>query len=399
MGLLDFIFKKNKKQYYKESTTDNSSPFTSFYNLSDQTLASNDTIFAAVSLLSNAVASAPISLNKDYKRINPASHNVAYMCQLGFNPYMTPFEFIRTMETERCVKGAAYAIKEYDKYGQVIALWPLRSEYVMPYFNERQELYYHIQKDGVSEDIYGGNIFHIDFISSEGLNGISPISVLTESLTYSKKIEQLSLKQLENGIRPSLAIKINGEWSPELVKKYSELIQKFKNTGILFLDPSKQLQELKQNSIVDPKLFEAEQITIKKVASVYNIPLSKLWGDANSSNSEESDLAYMKDTILPIIRLYEQALSKSLLTERERLEGYEIKLNMNGFARAGMTARGDFYFKMLRSGVMSPNDIRKLEDLAPYDGGDTYYISRDLISVDLLEDYTLNDIDNGGGTQ
>ena len=32
MGLLDFIFKKNKKQYYKESTTDNSSTFSSFYN-------------------------------------------------------------------------------------------------------------------------------------------------------------------------------------------------------------------------------------------------------------------------------------------------------------------------------------------------------------------------------
>lgn len=390
MGLLDFIFKKNKKQY---SVTDSNynSPFT-YYNLSDQTLASNETIFAAVSLLSNAIASAPVSLNKNYKKLNPANHNVASMCQFGFNTYMTTFEFIRAMETERCINGAAYAIKEYDRIGQVIALWPLCSEYIKPFYNEQQELYYHIQKEGVSEDVYSGNILHVDFISSDGLKGISPISVLADSLLYSKKIEQLSLKQLENGIRPSIAIKINGEWNNEMMEKYTVMLNKFKNSGILFLDPTKQIQELKQNSIIDPKLFEAEQITIKKVASVFNIPVCKLWGDVNSTNSEESDIAYMKDTILPIVRLYEQALNKSLLTESERLEGYEIKLNMNGFARAGMTARGDFYFKMIRSGIMSPNDIRKLEDLPPYDGGDVYYVSRDLISTKLLEDYTLKDI-------
>jgi phage portal protein BeeE len=70
---------------------------------------------------------------------------------------------------------------------------------------------------------------------------------------------------------------------------------------------------------------------------------------------------------------------------------------MNGFARASMSTRGEFYQKMLRNGVFSPNEIRKLEDMAPYAGGDKYYISRDLIDVDLLEDYTLNDLNNKEG--
>ena len=393
MGLLSFLFKKNKNNYkeVKDNSAEAYYPF-SLYNIADQTLASNDTIFAAISLLANAIASAPISLNKDYEKIHPREHQIAYLCQFGFNQYMTTFEFMRTMETERCATGSAYAIKEYDKFGQVIALWPLASAYVTPYFNENHELYYKIQKNGEVYKIFSDDIFHIDFISSEGIQGINPLDVLKPSLIYSQKIEQLSLKQLENGLKPSIAIKINGEWNENMYKKYTELIKKFKENGIIFLDANKQLQELKQNSIIDPKLFEAEQITIKKVASVYNIPVQKLWNDSDKI-SEESDLAYLKDTILPIVRLYEQSLSKSLLTMQERLDGYEIKLNMNGFARASMAARGDFYFKMLRSGVMSPNDIRKLEDLAPYDSGNVYYVSRDLISTELLEDYTLKDIE------
>lgn len=59
MGLLSFIsskFLKKGKIYVNAHD--------SFYSFDNATLASNETIFAAVTILSNAVASAPISLRK-----------------------------------------------------------------------------------------------------------------------------------------------------------------------------------------------------------------------------------------------------------------------------------------------------------------------------------------------
>lgn len=318
------------------------------------------------------------------------------MCKFGFNKEMTAFEFIRAMEVQRCVSGSAYALKEYNNIGQVSGLIPLRSSYVTPFIDkESGDVYYRVDLPYGTVSIHNTNMFHVDFVSAEGLKGISPIEVLKDSTAYAKKIEVYNLKQMDIGLKPNLVIKVNGELTDANKKKYSSIIQQFKESGVLILDSGKELQDLKASSIIDTKLFDAEQITIKKVASVFNLPVSKLWGDTNNKATEETDLEYLKDTILPIVRLYEQALNRALLTEREQLDGYEIKLNMSGFARASMEARGNFYQQMIRCGAFCPNDICELEDIPPYEGGDKHYVSRDLIDVNLLEAYTLEDIEKG----
>ena len=103
------------------------------------------------------------------------------------------------------------------------------------------------------------------------------------------------------------------------------------------------------------------------------------------SNSDTEDLIYLKDSILPIIRMYEQMFTAKCLNTVELDEEMEIKFSMNGFARATMEKRGNFYQQMLRSGVFSPNQILQLEDMQPYEGGDVHLISRDLIPLDKLD--------------
>ena len=62
-----------------------------------------------------------------------------------------------------------------------------------------------------------------------------------------------------------------------------------------------------------------------------------------------------------------------------------------------MAARGEFYQKGVRNGWFCDNEIREWEDMPPYDGGDKYYISKDLIDVTLLEPFVMKQI-NGGVT-
>ncbi len=391
MGLLDFISSKFKKGKIYVNAHD------SFYSFDNATLASNETIFAAVSMLAGAVASAPVSLRRGYEKVSPKEHNIAEMCEFGFNPYMTTFEFMRAMEAQRCAEGAAYAIKRYDQYHRVCALYLLKSSEVEPIVEKTtNELYYRIYDDTGYNLIHSENIIEVDFISADGYTkGIKPISVLKNALSYDREVKTFAVNQLQYGIKPNLVITVNEEVSEETLKAYDEMISRFKKHGILYLDAGKSLNEVKQSSVIDPKVFEAEQITVKKVAQVFNIPYAKLWGGENYSSAEEADLAYLKDTILPLIRMYEQAFSKGLLTRQERLNGYSIKFSMNGYARANMAARGEFYQKGLRNGWFSDNDIREWEDMAPYEGGDVYYVSKDLIDVKLLEPFVMKQI-NGG---
>lgn len=394
MGLLSFISSKfNKKGKIYVNAHD------SFYSFDNATLASNETIFAAVTILSSAVASAPISLRKGYQKLAPEEHNVSEMCEFGFNPNMTTFEFMRAMEAQRCAEGAAYALKKYDSNHRVCALYLLKSAEVEPIIERTtNELYYRIYDDTGYNLIHSEHIIEVDFVSADGYTkGIKPISVLRNALAYDREVKTFALNQLQYGIKPNLVITINEDLNESALEKYDEMISRFKRHGILYLDPGKSVSEVKQGISIDPKVFEAEQITVKKVASVFGIPYAKLWGVENHSSDGEEDLAYLKDTILPLIRMYEQAFSKGLLTRKERMKGYSIKFSMNGYARANMAARGEFYQKGIRNGWFCDNDVRELEDMPPYEGGDKYYISKDLIEVSLLEAFVMKQI-NGGGT-
>lgn len=152
------------------------------------------------------------------------------------------------------------------------------------------------------------------------------------------------------------------------------------------MDQGKEFQELKNSSFIDPKVFDVENITIARVARVYNIPLHKLLAEKQSySSAEQADLEYIKDTILPDIRQDEEELNKKLLTETQRNEGYSWKFNLNGLARADMKTRGDFYFKGIRSAWFTPNEIRALEEMQPIKGGDQLFVSRDLIPIDKID--------------
>ncbi|MCW6059775.1 phage portal protein [Clostridium sporogenes] len=357
------------------------------FSFTSRDLATNETIFAAVTMLSNGVASAPLSVREDYRKLKPRENNLARLFEYGPNPNMTTFQFIRCMETIRNTKGTAYAIKEYDYHHNIEAIWILKNEYVEPVRDQdTKELYYKIRCDGSDRYVHNSHIIVVNHISEDGYTAINPLDVLKNTIQYDQEIKEFSLNQMKNGLKANMVIKLQSKLNEESIKLYEEMIQRFQKNGILFVDSGKEFQELKNNSFIDPKTFEVEEITVSRVARVYNIPLGKLIGGKNSyASAEQSDLEYMKDTILPIVRMYEQEFSKKCITERDRDNGIQAKMSLNGFARGDMNTRGNFYFKGIRSTWFCANDIRALEDMPPIPGGDVFYISRDMCPIDKID--------------
>ena len=58
-------------------------------------LANNETIFAAITLKANAIASAPIGIYKDHKKLTPTEHPLARLFKYGPNPRQSMFGFIQ----------------------------------------------------------------------------------------------------------------------------------------------------------------------------------------------------------------------------------------------------------------------------------------------------------------
>src|SRR5690606_28948150 len=66
----------------------------------------------------------------------------------------------------------------------------------------------------------------------------------------------------------------------------------------------------------------------------------------------------------------EQAIQKQLLTPADRAQAIVVEVNQDGLLRGDSKGRAAFYQAMTGIGAMTINEVRKLENLPPVEGGD-----------------------------
>jgi HK97 family phage portal protein len=90
------------------------------------------------------------------------------------------------------------------------------------------------------------------------------------------------------------------------------------------------------------------------------------WG----TGKEVDVLGFQKFTLRRRLKRIEQALEKQLLSPADKANGVTIEFNLDGLLRGDSEARGAFYATGLNNGWMTINEVRRLENLKPVDGGD-----------------------------
>jgi HK97 family phage portal protein len=388
--LKSFFFRpKADPQAAGSSVSGNFSPWFSPYNMftvrASNTLATNETIFAAVSRLSNSMGSLPLKLL--YNFVPVSDHFAADLVVNSPNPNMNGFEFIRTLEAHRDTFGNAYALKEYDTKYQPCALWILDPNRVRPVLEKTtKELWYEVDGDNGRYYVHNLEMIHVKHIHAVGYAGISPIDVLKNTADFDVKVKEFSLEQIDSAVKASFILKMATNLNEDRKRNVLLGFQRFyqENGGVLIQEQGVDIKEI-ERKFIDTKVFEVERITRTRVASVYNMP-AHLLGETegvNYASMEQMSLEYVQNTLVPIATQYEREFNRKLLTQAERRSGYYFKFNLNSLLRGDMKTRGEFYFKGVRTGVFTPNECRAWEDLPPMELGDKLYLSGDLYPIDM----------------
>ncbi|WP_438861720.1 phage portal protein, partial [Mammaliicoccus sciuri] len=91
-----------------------------FWGVLSNTLETNETIFSAITKLSNSMASLPIKLYENYETI---TNDVSDLLTSSPNNSISSYDFINQIETTRNEKGNAYVLIERDIYFQPSKLY------------------------------------------------------------------------------------------------------------------------------------------------------------------------------------------------------------------------------------------------------------------------------------
>lgn len=362
----------------------------------DYTLKNSELIFSAVSRISNTLSAMPVQL---YRGATPIKSDLNDLVNFEPNPNMTACQFFKTLEACRCSEGNAYALKWFNPQGQLEQIRPLDPTRVKPILEKKsQELWFETRpEEGDPYYLHNYYILHIPFISTNGYTGVNPVSVLSNTLSYTNDIQTFSTDQLRRGVNAQIVLEAPANLGQQQKEDMlADFVETYQNTAgnILLLESGVQAKTLNL-SPVDSMVFEVEKISRSRVAMVYNIPPSLL-GDFSSggfSSQEELMLQFLTLTMLPIVTAYEQELNRKLLTKEERKRGYHFKFNMSEIVRADAATMADVHQKSIRGGWETPNEARLAYGRERNADGDHLLVSRDLTTLK----YIIENPDNKGG--
>jgi HK97 family phage portal protein len=355
-----------------------------FWGIDNSNLATNETIFSVISRLSNTFSSLPIKLYQNYDmKMNQAADVIINEP----NSNMTSFEAFNKVEVSRNETGNGYAVITRDIRMQPEKFLPIDSSYVTPFLNNDDgELWYKVTGNDCTYYFHNMNMFHVKHIS--GTNrwaGINPINVLKNTLEYDKAVQEFSLSEMQK--KDSFILEYGANVDKEKRQRIIDDFKRFyqENGGILFQEPGVKVTDLDRKYFASDTLA-SEKITRSRVANVYNVPVSFL-NDAEGtgfSSNEQMMIQFVQMSLTPTVRQYEQELNRKFLNPHERKAGYYFKFSLGGLLRGDTVARTQFYQVMLRSAGMSPDEVRRLEDLPPKGGkAEDLWISGDLYPIDM----------------
>lgn len=358
---------------------------TPFFGLKNQDLTTNEEVFSVVTRLANTVSSLPLH---EYKKYQQTSTSVSNLLTVEPNPSMTSFQLLNQLETSRNVDGNGYLWIERDDYGLPQHLWPIDPKTVVVKRDiETGNIWYQVSSETYNFLVFNTEVIHVKHISPlSDFVGISPLDVLSSSLKFARTVEEFSMNEMDK--KDAYIIQYDKSVSDgrrkALMDDFRRMIQE--NGGAILQEQGFKIDRY-ESKFQPGDLQTVSNITKQRIANAFNVPLSFLdSGNTNNAKSSESIMTqFVEMTLIPIIKQYEAEFNRKLLTQNQRARGYYFKFNINGLMRGDTASRTSFYAMMIRNGIATPNELRKLEDLPETKdkNADKLWFSKDLA---LLED-------------
>ena len=335
-------------------------------------------VFSCIRVLGETVAGLPLITYRETRnggRERAANHPLYRVLRRQPNPEMTAFEFEELMTSHCAGWGNAYAQIILDGAGRVRELWPLRPDRMSVERKGGELRYYYLQQNGQEVPLAAWQVHHRRAMVMDGLTGMSPLRVAMLAVSLGMATEEFGARFFAQGARPGFLLSHPGELTD---KAYERLKRVWNSETLENAHKVRIIEEgMKVEQIGIPpeeaQFLETRRFQAQEVARLFRMPPHKigLLENATFSNIEHQAIEFVTDTIRPWLIRNEQAMYRDLLSENEQ-EAIYFEYLVDGLLRGDTATRYQSYAVARQWGWLSANDIRRMENMPPIDGGDVY---------------------------
>ncbi len=290
------------------------------------------------------------------------------------NPYMTGQMLQEKLTTQLELNNNAFAYINRDDNGYPIEIYPITATSADAIQDKIGNLYLKfILKNGQTVTFRYTDIIHLrkDFNNNE-IFGDSPARALAPLMDIVNTTDQGIVKAIKNSNIIRWLLKFNQTLRPEDIKKQTkEFVDSFLNTetsesvGAAATDSKMDAQQ------VDPKDYvpNATQMdkTTQRILSFFNTNEKIIQGNY----TEDEWISYYESSVEPDIIQLSGEYSRKLFSRRERGFGNKIIFESSNLNFASMQTKLSLV-QYVDRGIMNPNEVRAILNMAPREGGDEY---------------------------
>jgi len=338
-------------------------------------------VFAAVRRLADGVSALPLVT---YRRNGDARERAtdAPIARLIDRPApgVTQAALIGTLVAHLAGWGNAYIGKFRDETGAVAQLAPLPPDQVNVQIVGGQPFYSYADPTGRQAVYTTTDIVHIRSLSLDGRLGVSPIRQAREDLGLAAAVRDSGAAFYANDARPAgiVVIRTAGPDADEIAANVQKDFEKrhkgSANRGRLaFLQDVDIGYTALSVSLADAEWINARKLSRVDVCTLFGLPAWMLNADAGTSqtysNVTEQSRAFLQWSLRP----YTTAIEQAVASDDDLCpagSGLFVEFLYDAAMRGSSAERAAVYTQALAGGWMTPNEVRRAENLPPLPGGD-----------------------------
>jgi len=348
--------------------------------------------WAATRITAQTVASLSFDVmerTKDGVKVRAPDHWLQELIDNSPNADQTSIEFWEGRVLGLCTSGNGFAEKAFSGK-KLVALNRMPAD-TRVYRNSDDELEYKFFDRGKEEILPEAKVFHIKAFG-DGDVGLSPVAYARQTLSLAIATERAVGQAFSKGIRSKGFFVMpagSRPLTPEQRKDAKATLVDANSgpnapwAGILEGGVDFKTVSL---SMRDAEMIMNRRFNVEEVCRWLGVPPiiighsgegQTMWGTGVTAVMQ----AWLTFGLRSYLKRIEKAIEKRIFTPEERLR-FSIKINYEDLLRGDSTARAAFYTSLLNAGVMTINEVRRLEGLPPVTGGDVPRMQSQNVPID-----------------
>jgi HK97 family phage portal protein len=319
-----------------------------------------------------------------------------YLLQVEPNPIMTATSMWELVTINRLMTGNGFVYIERDEFGFPLHLWLVKSGAYNIVEGNYASITYLSDKGYVTlTNVPSSEVLHFPntYRWANSVWGISTLQFALETLALNKTLRSQALETAGKGGRFKMLIgeQREGSVSPiamglfdkNEMDKYAQELETKMHQGhdILAIRGLDKAQQLNMTA-AEMQALEQSGMTMDDVARFWATPRPLLMLDTNSHYTSYGDatMEYLTRTILPDAKDMETEMFRKLVG----LKDYgvrDIHICEKPLLTMDPERKAKYYESMLRTGIMTVNEMRREEDMPSVDKGDIVYVLTNLAEL------------------